>query len=461
MGFAKSLRSRLVLAAAVWVALGCVASFVALSLIFREQTRLELENEVRIHVEELFRLTKIADDGTLSLSSRFSDPRYDDEMSGYYWQARLGSSPPLRSASLADKEIDWPVHRHGAEQPVVLHMAAGPTGPMIFAEKAMGLGTSGDPIFQLLVATDTRHFNTAVAAFDARARLALFLFAVSMIVSAAILVVFALSPLKRLQHSLQEVKLGRRPFLEHEFPSEVRPVVLELNELISSMGTMLQRARTQAGNLAHGLKGPLSIITDEAYELIDGRYTAESSAAILEQSLLMQRHIDHHVARARAVAGIKMPGLNASIPLVIDQVAEAVSRLYPDRVIDTSGASDVELAVAVDVRDMFEVLGNLLDNACKYGARIVRVTAQRAGNEFIEVLVDDDGPGLPPEAWKEVLAIGIRWDERKPGTGLGLAIVDELVSLYGGSIKLGRSQMGGLNVRVMLPATLQSVAKAT
>lgn len=451
MTFARSLRSRLILAAAIWVALGCVVSFAVLSLIFREQTRIELENEVLVHVEEVFRLTQVAEDGTLSLASRFSDPRYDIAMSGYYWQARLGDGQPLRSASLAETVIDWPAHRHAPDQPVELHEAMGPTGPMLIAEKALGTGTVDDPIFQFVVATDMRHLKAAVAAFDARARLALFVFAVSMIVSAGLLVLFALSPLKRLQRSLQEVKLGRKPFLEHEFPSEVQPVVAELNELINSMGTLLQRARTQAGNLAHGLKGPLSIITDEAHELNAGRYTPESSAAILEQSLVMQRHIDHHVARARAVAGIKMPGLSTSVPVVIDQVAEAISRMYPDHSIDTTGASDVDLAVAVDTRDMYEILGNLIDNACKYSNQRVVVAAQFAGDDFVEVSVDDNGPGLPPEAWKEVLAIGIRWDERKPGAGLGLAIVDELVSLYGGSITLGKSSLGGLSVVVRLP----------
>ena len=451
MSTTYSLRRRLIIAAAVWVGLGCVSSFFAMSLIFRQQTDLEFKDEVLVHVEELFRLTRVGADGTLTLASRFSDPRYDDAKSGFYWQARVGDGPPMRSASLVDAKIDWPVHPHSSEYPVELHTAIGPTGPMMFAEKALGTGAPNDPIIQFVVATDVRHFDAAVAGFDERAGSALLVFALSLIVSAGFLVWYALSPLKRLRTSLNEVKMGRKPFLEDKFPSEVQPVVSELNDLIDSMGVLLQRARTQAGNLAHGLKGPLTIITDEAHELTEGRLSAESSSAILQQSRLMQRHIDHHVARARAVAGVKVPGLKTSVPVVVDQVAEAVSRLYPATPIDTSGASDVELMVAADMRDMYEILGNVIDNACKYGREKVVVEAREFDDDFIEIYVDDDGPGLPAEAWKEVLAIGVRWDERKPGSGLGLAIVDELTSLYGGSISLGESNLGGLRITIKLP----------
>jgi signal transduction histidine kinase len=448
---AYSLRTRLIMAAAIWVTLGCLTSFLVMSLIFRQQTKLEYKDEVLVHVEELFRLTQIGENGELSLASRFSDPRYDQPKSGFYWQATVGQGLPLRSASLGDAQIDWPVHSHPPEQPVELHVAMGPTGPIMFAEKAIGSGTPDNPVVQFLVATDLRHIDAVVAGFDRRAAGALALFAVSLIVSAAILVWYALSPLKRLRTSLSEVKTGNKPFLEDRFPSEVQPVVTELNDLIDSMGNLLLRARTQAGNLAHGLKGPLTIIADEAHELTEGRLSAESSAAILEQTRLMQRHIDHHVARARAVAGVKKPGLKSSVPIIVDEIADAVSRLYPQALIDTSEASNVDLTVAVDRMDMYEIVGNVMDNACKFGGGRVTVTAREVDESFVEIAIDDDGPGLPAEAWEEVLAIGVRWDERTPGSGLGLAIVDELAVLYGGTVTLGQSDLGGLRVTVKLP----------
>jgi signal transduction histidine kinase len=267
-----------------------------------------------------------------------------------------------------------------------------------------------------------------------------------------------LSPFTLLQERLAAIRGGRQTRLEGDYPTEVAPLVRDLNELLEDREQRVTRAAARAGDLAHGLKTPLAIIAQDAERLAD-RGDAELAQSIASQIERMRRHIDWHLVQARATASAASAAARASVGESVRALMRTMKRLYVDRSLglqfDASpggdqhiGAEDV--VVRVPVEDLEEMLGNLLDNACKWARSRVVVTID-AQPEWVRVAVDDDGPGLNREQRGEVLQRGVRGDEAAPGSGLGLAIVRDLVDAYGGTFELEGSALGGLSARVTLP----------
>jgi signal transduction histidine kinase len=247
-----------------------------------------------------------------------------------------------------------------------------------------------------------------------------------------------------------EVRAGRADNLPDDFPSEVQPLVSDLNDVIRANREMIQRARAQAGNLAHALRTPLTILSGEAERLArEGR--TDAAAAILQECRSMSRQIDHQIARARAAANRTIAGPQVKAAPLVGELVAALGRLHADRGVVYANDVEAELEVACDPNDLQEILGNLLDNAGKWADRAVRI-AGKAEAGLAAFTIDDDGPGIPPERRSAVFDIGERLDERAGGGGLGLAIVRDLVDLYGGDIVLSESPEGGLRARVRLPA---------
>lgn len=260
----------------------------------------------------------------------------------------------------------------------------------------------------------------------------------------------ALSGLDRVRRELAALHEGREHRLGGTFPSEVQPLVTDLNRLLDQRDQSVQRASTAAGNLAHGLKTPLAILTVEADRAAADGHT-EVAASIHQQVDQMRRQVDYHLARARATSG-QASGARSALRESVDGLVRTLTRLHAARDL----AIDVQIDPALSVRalraDVDEMLGNLLDNACRWGrSRVVVAAAASAG--AIVITVDDDGPGIEPKMWDRVLQRGVRADESGSGSGLGLAIVRDLAELYEGSIVLARSPMGGLRVVLALPST--------
>lgn len=217
------------------------------------------------------------------------------------------------------------------------------------------------------------------------------------------------------------------------------------------MTELMIRARAQAGNLAHGLKTPLAILTDEAYRIED-KGLPQSSVIILDQCRRMQTQIDYQIARARAVAMHSVPGTLTSVGKAGAEVTSALSRLYQPKGIVIENDIPSTVTAACDAQDLNEMLANLVDNACKHAkGRVLLSCAEESPQHTVRVVVEDDGPGLPPEAFEVVFNVGERWDSEAPGSGLGLSIVRDLVRLYGGDIALDTSSLGGLKVVLDLP----------
>jgi signal transduction histidine kinase len=260
----------------------------------------------------------------------------------------------------------------------------------------------------------------------------------------------ALAPLKELRERLADVEKGANRQLEGRYPAEVQPLVTDLNALLAHRDEAVRRALAKAGDLAHGLKTPLAVLSQEAERAgADGR--DDLASALGEQVERMRRQIDYHLAHARAAASGATPGARCAVRSSADALARTLLRLHAGRGITIDVCVAEDHAVRCHREDLDEMLGNLLDNACKWGRRQIAVTSERQGAVML-IRVDDDGAGLDPAMREAVLQRGVRADEAAPGFGFGLAIVRELSELYGGSIALDRSPARGLGAHLRLPA---------
>jgi signal transduction histidine kinase len=230
---------------------------------------------------------------------------------------------------------------------------------------------------------------------------------------------------------------------------EVQPVVSELNALLDVQEARVRRALAKAGDLAHGLKTPLAILGQEGERLHKGGH--EDTALVLRQQVdRMRRHVDYHLAQARAAASGATLGVSTSVQSAVEGLVRTLTRLYAEKQVAIDHDIPADAHVKVQSEDLDEMLGNLLDNACKWASR-VRIAATME-DSAIAILVDDDGPGIAPDMRRQVLQRGVRADEAAPGSGLGLAIVRDLAELHGGSIALADSPIGGTRARLVLPS---------
>jgi signal transduction histidine kinase len=441
-----SLKSRLIAAAVLWIAIGMVGAGVMLSAVFKHHVTEQFYDELHVHLAELQRLSEFHTDGSLHLQHPLSDPRYDVPLSGFYWEVQKKGHVLSRSASLEGPPLHMPPDTP-KDVGVHTHLIEGPTGPLIVAEKAVWTNPSAAPD-RYIIGTDQRQLDAVVSSFNATLAVALAAFGLSLVAAATLLILYALKPLGQLRTALFDVRHGKEKQLSGQFPAEVVPLVDDLNTLLTSTADLIQRARTQAGNMAHGLKTPLAVITDEAYRLED-QGLDQASSTILDQCRKMQSHIDYQITRARAVAMRSAPGVVAGARKAALEVASALGRLYAHN--NTKIDVDVPEGplLACDPADLNEMLANLVDNACKHAKSTIRIGWTDGMDAALTV--DDDGPGLPPEAREVVFNIGERWDSRAAGSGLGLGIVRDLARLYGGDVRLGESSLGGLRVELVLP----------
>lgn len=279
--------------------------------------------------------------------------------------------------------------------------------------------------------------------------------------AAAILLVAAilhfrrtLSPFDQLRERLSAVRQGRAGHVTGEYPREVQPVVDDLNGLLAHQAAAIARAQAKAGDLAHGLKTPLAVLQQDA-DRAKAAGLDELAESIGQQVARMTRHVDWHLAHARAAASGSATTTAVPIAESVDGLIRTLTRVHAERHLVMRSAVEAGFAVRVERVDLDEILGNLMDNACKWARTTVRVSVdvlETGGARSVAVHVDDDGPGVAPDLRARVLARGVRADEQAPGTGLGLAIAQDLAALYDGTIALGDSPLGGLRATVTLPA---------
>jgi signal transduction histidine kinase len=271
---------------------------------------------------------------------------------------------------------------------------------------------------------------------------------------------FGLAPLKRISDSIADIRSGRAERLEGEFPVEIAPLARETNALIDANREIVERARTHVGNLAHAIKTPLSVIVNEA----SARSGDAFAEKVLEQTDVMRDQVAHHLERARIAARLTIIGTVTEVAPVIEALRRTMEKIHRDRGIVIEVEADTSAKFRGERQDIEEMVGNLVDNACKWAeSRVfIELLVERAGGaaaraggieggSTLRIIVDDDGRGLSPDERATVSRRGARLDESKPGSGLGLSIVVDLAALYGGSLTLGTAPIGGLRAELVLP----------
>jgi signal transduction histidine kinase len=291
--------------------------------------------------------------------------------------------------------------------------------------------------------------SVALIVHDFFTRPLVMLFAVFAMIAGFLQVRRGVSPIQNLRARLAGLHEGRDRRVEGTYPSEVQPLVNDLNALLENREQAVRRAIAKAGDLAHGLKTPLAILAHEA-ERARAAGQRDVAVAVQQQVDRMRRQVDYHLAHARAAAAGVAPGTACSVRESADGLARALDRIYADRGLVVEVRVPPDLSAGVQREDLDEMIGNLLDNGCKWGRSQVIVDAVRR-QDAVEILVEDDGMGLAADMRESVLQRGVRADEASSGSGLGLAIVRDLAHVYGGSIALDTSPLGGLRARLTLP----------
>jgi signal transduction histidine kinase len=441
--FRQTFRARLIIGAVLWISIGMGVSGFVLTAIFRDIVARQFDHDLLDHAEELANLVMIDPQSALLARQNVSDPRFLPARSGFYWQVQLQSGATLRSPSL-DKALYLPAGPI-SEGDTPLNVD-GPTGPMRLIRKLIHPQNLQEPL-KISVGVDERLIDEEMKQVNFQLVMSLGIIALGLIGAACAQIAFGLQPLVRVRRALADVRSGSIKKLPDDLPAEVLPLVVELNGMIAANLNMVERARVLAGNSAHALKLPLAILMNEGREL-EQQGHVEAARVLLEQCLRINLQIDYQTARARASA-LANAGTSSVLVPAIQNVIGAYSRLASGRqkTFQLNGPGD--MVVACDPNDLTEIVGNLIDNAAKWSRERVVVSVTDQG-KVAQILVEDDGTGIPAEHRETVFGVGTRLDEKKPGSGLGLAITRDLVTLYGGRLWIEQSKLGGAAAYVTL-----------
>jgi signal transduction histidine kinase len=442
-----ALRTRFTLAMFAWVVVGLLAVGLTASSLFRTHVEKVFHAELEEHLVELMGLTEMNSRGQPRLARPLSDPRFGAPRSGYYWQVGRDALPPLRSPSLRSISPSQTLDNRFAHSEGITHIRApGPAGPaMIYGMTRPA--TVGGGTLHYLVATDTRHLEGLVADFRRDLLVWLAALAAALLLGAVLALQFATRPLDRLGAAIAAVRAGAAQRMGAPWPDEIAPLAADLDRLLDSREAMVAAARIEAGNLAHGLRTSLAVLTDEAESLAD----QPAGATLLAECRRIARQLDWHLARARA-ATTSGQLQETPLPEALAPLLSAMARLHQSRHIHfsiTPGAPP--LSLAIDPEAFAEILSNLLDNAGKWAIKTVVISWHpQDSNAVLEVT--DDGPGIPAEALGRLFVPGVRLDQQTPGHGLGLAIARDLATSAGGSLNLAPRADGkqGTTARLVL-----------
>lgn len=432
-----SLRQRFLLAVTLWVMLGIGAIWFSAVGIFSKHVEQSYHEELEVHVRELGGLTEIAADGAIVLTRPLSDPRYAEPLSGFYWQVTAAGREPLRSHSMTRGSLDQSI----AHSPEIFHrLDSGPTGPAItygYTRK----GPAGEDI-HFVIATDQSELDRLIGSFTRDLTAWLAALAALLLATGFAIISFGLKPLDRLSLAFSRMRRGETEELEGQYPAEIAPLATDLNAYIRQNDAMLARARVQAGNLAHSLRTPLAIITDEAERLTTRRECRTAGEVLLEQASAMEQQIEYQLARARSAAGHKPAGYSVVLPDIALPILRAMERLHPDKQFTLEATGCEGMALPLDPVDYAEVLSILLDNAGKWANTQVTMMFASDGAGGSTVTIADDGPGIPDDLIKQAFAIGTRFDPDITGSGLGLAIARDLCDAMGVEINIANGAAG-------------------
>ena len=448
-----SIATRLFLSSALACIVILTLAGLVLSALYRQTAEAALDEQLGIYLRALVAELAAPRDEVTSEPAQLGEPQFELLQSGWYWQiTRLDVTPgDIRTsrslfasrlpklAAVAESTPDG--KRHG--------YILGPDGkPLRMLERDIDAGEQGR--FLVQVAATTQSVDLQVAQFEFDLGVTFLLLALLLVVAMALQARYGLRPLRRLRRDVIAVRRGQSEKIAGEFPLEIAPLAAELNLLIGANREIVERARTQVGNLAHALKTPLSVIMNEA----DGD-ASPLAKKVGEQAEVMRDQVSFYLDRARAATRAGAIGAAADPAPALAAMARAFGKIYP--AVDLAVDCPENLRFLGEKQDFDDMVGNLIDNACKWAAGEVRVSVEALptggiDRMFFRATIDDDGPGLAAEQREEALRRGRRLDEGKPGSGLGLSIVADLAAAYGGRLDLGDLPLGGLQAILTLPA---------
>ncbi len=443
---------RLAVSALFWSFTILLVAGIILVALYRETTEQAFDRRLLVYVTALS--ADLAADAESRGAQAAGDPFFDLPLSGWYWQiARPGEALRDMRTSLSLVGATLPSLNAAAENDPESGIRRGyATGPdnrkLRVIERDIRIGEDTHYVISVAgpsdeIASDVRGFTVAISLTFALLGLALAL-------STLLQIRFGLSPLQRLRAALIGVRRGEAERISGDYPRDIAPLAGEINLLIESNRDILERARTQLGNLAHALKTPLTVLLNEAQNRDDAL-----ARTVEEQARMMRDQVTYHLDRARAAALAGTLGSITPVAPVAEGLARTFARIYRDKDIAFDFAGLETAQFRGEKHDLEEMLGNLLDNACKWAKSGVALHARAGGDDEaprLLLIISDDGPGVPdPAARAQMLRRGQRLDESKPGSGLGLSIVADLVALYRGRLRLEDGAQGGLKIILELP----------
>ncbi|MCK7611632.1 ATP-binding protein [Roseibium sediminicola] len=456
-GRQRSLAARLVIVAAVWSTIALALAGIFLVSLYQRSSERAFDAQLEVHIKaliaEMLETDATATTGVattkVTAPTYRGDPRFSLPLSGWYWTVRRADSPAIlyASASLVGDPLNTPPIGQSDESAGFI---VGPTGDEIrVLQQRISIE---DSAYVIAVGAATAGFWADITEFARMVALTLCLVGLGLILAIFFQVRVGLRPLMRLRASLSAVRQGDAERIDEALPREIAPLAVELNALIVSNKEIVERARTHVGNLAHGLKTPLSVIANEARA--SGGPLADK---VTEQTAIMSTQIQHHLERARMAAQRRVIGVSCETEPVLGRLIRAMGKIYRDKGVEVSFDQHGAIRFRGESQDLEEMSGNLIDNACKWASskvvvQVAPLTDSATNRDMFTITVEDDGPGLTPDERAEAVKRGRRLDETVPGTGLGLSIVADLAALYGGSFELDGSRFGGLKARLLLPA---------
>jgi len=454
----SSLATRLFLSATAWVVVILLITGVILSSVYRDATERAFDRRLNLYLRTLVAEVATPDEPPDHQFQSLGEPLFELPLSGWYWQIIRTDSDKdeLRaSRSLWDKKLPK-LEDHGAELSAAgirLGYVEGPEGQTLrMVERPVDLGADGK--FLVDVAGDASEIFDETRNFDYYLGGTFVALSIVLVLTTIFQVRFGLAPLKRISDAIADIRSGRAERLEGEFPVEIAPLARETNALIDANREIVERARTHVGNLAHAIKTPLSVIVNEATAHPSDLFATK----VLEQADVMRDQVAHHLERARIAARLTIIGTITEVGPVVDALRRTMEKIHRVRGVAIEVSAGSPARFRGERQDLEEMVGNLVDNACKWAASRVFIEvlagqpAEPGATSMLRIIVDDDGRGLSAEERAQVSRRGQRLDESKPGSGLGLSIVVDLAALYGGSLTLGRAPIGGLRAELLLPA---------
>lgn len=440
----RSLALRITVFSGAWILITLVITATLLVYFYFDHSAQHYDEHVSMHMEELLEASKYDPDGQFVLAYSPSDPRYHDLNSGWYWEVKQAGKTLARSPSLGQNSLDIGDLEPGTE--LSIHELNGPTGMMLRVHVVKLVFHDGAKPLILLASAPMTGVKDDVKNFSNHVFISFSVLGAGLLLAVLLQVRVALQPLKAISSGIANIREGNASKLRDTHLTDVQPLVDELNNLLEHNVVLLKRARNRLGDLAHSVKNPLTVIKNEARNM-----NSPQRDLIIQQTSDISRNVDHYLTRARTFGTEKVLGARCEVKPVIADLVYAMQRLYQDRELDFDMSGLQNCWFKGEGQDLEEMLGNLLDNACKWAKHQVVVHC-RTGDELLVLAVEDDGPGIPQEKMVRVMKRGHKLDESKPGHGQGLAIVKDIADLYGGSLKLMRSDRGGLLVELSLPA---------